>query len=169
MSSLPIVKYPQEILRKHSQPVEKITADIQQLILRMVEAMKENNGIGLAGPQVNIARQVIIVQDPRSSHGFINPKIILKSKEQSTEEEGCLSLPGIFLPIRRSEKIEVTCMTPEGREVRIEAEGLIARIFQHEIDHINGFLIIDRITPLKRLKIRKLLTALEKETSQVLK
>ncbi|MBI2577330.1 MAG: peptide deformylase [Candidatus Wildermuthbacteria bacterium] len=161
MTSLPIVKYPQEILRKPSQPIETITPQIQQLIPRMVEAMKENKGIGLAGPQIDIAKQVIIVQDSRSSHGFINPKILSKSKEQSVEEEGCLSLPGIFLPIRRSEKVEVTCLTPDGREVRIEAEGLIARIFQHEIDHINGFLIIDRVSPLKRLKIRKLLMALE--------
>lgn len=142
----------------------------------MIEAMYANQGIGLAAPQIGISKRIIIVEtssDPRKTVrqkkfegrplAFLNPRIVKKTKEQAIEEEGCLSLPEIFLPIKRPKKVEVTCETPDGKEVKIQAEGLTARIFQHEVDHLNGKLIIDRISPFKRLKIRKLLKKLEKK------
>ncbi|MEK7510452.1 MAG: peptide deformylase [Patescibacteria group bacterium] len=169
MPTFSIVRYPQPILQRRAQEVAKITLEIQRIIPQMAETMRENQGIGLAAPQIGISKRIIIVegsknpQDEKSNAlAFINPRIVKKSREQIVQEEGCLSLPGIFLPIKRSEKMELICQTPEGREVKIETQGLSARIFQHEIDHLNGKLIIHRINPMRRLKIRKLLKQLKK-------
>jgi len=169
MKTLAIVKYPQRILQKKAEKVSHITPDIQKLIPQMIQTMNENDGIGLAAPQINISQKIIVVQDIQSrtqkgaqeSFAFLNPHITQKSTEQETEEEGCLSLPGIFVPVKRARKIEVVCQTPMGETVKIKAEGLFARIFQHEIDHLNGKLIIHKLTPWKRLKIRKQLTTLK--------
>ena len=173
MATLPIVLYPQSILQQRAREVGRVTLEIQELIPQMIEAMYKNQGIGLAAPQVGISKRVIIVesspnprQNPRKPLAFMNPEIIKKSKKQTVEEEGCLSLPGIFLLIKRTEKVEVRCQTLDGNKVTIQAKGLAARIFQHEIDHLNGKLIIHRISPLKRLKIQKLLKELKNRTER---
>lgn len=175
MSVLPITTYPKAILKKKTEEVRSIDADIKKLIARMIEAMYANKGIGLAAPQIGISKQLIIVEtsdNPRFtvreeiSNGkplaFLNPRIIKASKERETGEEGCLSLPGIFLQVKRATQVEVHCKTPDGKEVQIQASGLTARIFQHEIDHINGTLIINRVSPFARLKIKKQLDAMKK-------
>jgi peptide deformylase len=170
MKKLAIVKYPQKILKLRAAEA-KASAEITKLIPRMINAMYEHDGIGLAAPQINISKRIIIVESsahPREKKGkplaFLNPVIEKKSKETSTEEEGCLSLPGIFVLVKRSETITLVCQTPEGEEVKIEAAGIIARIFQHEVDHLNGKLIIDHTTPIQRFKLRKQLKELS-ETS----
>lgn len=162
MASLEITKYPAPVLQQRSDEIPELTPEILELVPKMISAMLEHDGIGLAGPQISIPKRIIIVQDAKGSHPFINPKIASKSKKETVEEEGCLSLPGIFLPIKRAEEIEVLCQTPEGENIHIKAEGLLARIFQHEIDHLDGFLIIDRTSKLKRLKIRKELQSFKK-------
>ncbi|MBI1971266.1 MAG: peptide deformylase [Candidatus Wildermuthbacteria bacterium] len=148
---LTIVKYPQPVLLKKAKPVESVTKDIVHLIPQMEKIMEFHEGIGLAAPQVGDSRQIIIVKGNTQNHAFLNPAILKKSKKQISDEEGCLSLPDIFLKIKRSEEVEVFAQTPKGKAVRIVAKGLAARIFQHEIDHLQGILIIHRANPLKRI------------------
>ncbi|MDP2641158.1 MAG: peptide deformylase [Candidatus Yanofskybacteria bacterium] len=158
MTTLPIVTYPAKILRQRSREIPEATPETRALAPQMVKTMREANGVGLAGPQVNIPQRIIIVQDKDKAFGFINPKILSRSKEQEEEEEGCLSVPGLFVPLKRAKSVEVECQRAEdGSTVLIHAEGLLARIFQHEIDHLNGILIIDRIGFLRRFKIRSFL------------
>lgn len=154
MKSFTVVSYPEKILFKKAKSAE-ITSDLDDLVLSMIQTMKDYNGIGLAAPQIDISKQIIIVQGSKKNLAFINPRIIKKSKETQTHEEGCLSLPGLFLDIKRSKEIDVVATTPKGEEITLHAEGLTARIFQHEIDHLQGKLIINRVSPLKRFKIRK--------------
>jgi len=162
---LKIVKYPAAILKKQAKKVQEITPELLSLISRMELAMEKNRGIGLAAPQIGISKQIIVVKhskESRKNQAFLNPKIQKRSKKQETDEEGCLSLPGLFLPIKRAESIRLSCSTKEGKPVIIEAVGLASRIFQHEIDHLYGKLIIDRITPLARWKIKKELEQIKK-------
>ena len=130
----------------------------------MVETMEENEGIGLAAPQVGELKRVIVVHAIRdrssetraekSPEFFINPKIVKKTKTTETDEEGCLSFPGLFLKIKRAKAVEIEALNGKGEKVQIKAEGLPARIFQHEIDHLDGILYIDRISFWQRWKIR---------------
>lgn len=163
---LKIVKYPSATLKRKAEEVQQITPDLLSLAVQMELAMEKNQGIGLAAPQVGFSKQIIVVKDKRNNQAFLNPKIVFKGKEQETDEEGCLSLPGLFLPIKRAETIKVSCYTKEGKPVVIEAAGLASRIFQHEIDHLQGKLIIERITPFLRWKIRKELGELEKKSKK---
>lgn len=159
---LKIVKYPAAILKKQAKEVQKITPELLSLISQMETAMKKNNGIGLAAPQVGISSKIIVIKEGKKNQAFLNPKLISKSKKQETDEEGCLSLPGLFLSIKRAENIRVSCSSKEGKSIIIEAFGLAARVFQHEIDHLQGKLIIDRITSFKKWEIRKELTQIKK-------
>lgn len=141
---LEIKKYPNPILRKKAKEIKKITPEIKELILNMIETMKANQGIGLAAPQIGELKKIIIVQTQKGNEVFLNPEIIKKSKEKEIGEEGCLSFPGLFLKIKRAKKIIVKAQNIEGKEIIIKAENQIARIFQHEIDHLSGILFIDR-------------------------
>ncbi|MBI2113189.1 MAG: peptide deformylase [Candidatus Wildermuthbacteria bacterium] len=143
MKQFPLVLYPNPILKKKSKKVGRISPDMPEILQRMEYTMEENEGVGLAAPQVGISEQMII------------PRIVRATGKKATDEEGCLSLPGVFLKIRRKEEVEIEAQTLEGETVRIQAKGLGARIFQHEIDHLNGMLIINRASPLARWKIRK--------------
>ncbi|MBI4123216.1 MAG: peptide deformylase [Parcubacteria group bacterium] len=159
MSKFPsrIVRYGSPVLKKKAAEVQKPFADIRKLIAHMKRVMVESHGVGLAAPQIGIPSQVIIVQSPKKILGFVNPKIVRKSIEKSAEEEGCLSIPGIFIPVKRSLAVEIECETSRGERVQIKAKGLVARIFQHEIDHINGILITDHLGLRNRWKLRKAL------------
>lgn len=159
---LKIATYPSGILKKRAAFVKEITPDLRSLLLRMEETMKKHDGIGLAAPQVGISKQIILVQDAKKARAFCNPVLFFASKKQESDEEGCLSLPGLFLPVRRSAAVRVGCLTERGEQVIVEAEGLAARIFQHEIDHLQGKLIIDRITPVRRWNIRRQLDEIRK-------
>jgi len=109
----------------------------------------------LAAPQVGVSKRVIVVETEKGPEGFINPKILKKTKETEIDWEGCLSVPGIFLKIKRWKGIEVEALNQEGEKVRVKAVGLMARIFQDEIDHLNGILIIDRVGFWQKLKINR--------------
>jgi len=161
---LKIVKYPDSILKEKSKEVRHDDKSLRSLIPHMVDAMKKNQGIGLAAPQIGISKKVIVVTEGEEVHAFLNPKIIKQSKGKERDEEGCLSLPGLFVKVLRSKQVEVTAQTIDGKEVRVKARGLGARIFQHEIDHIEGKLIIHRISPLTRWKLRNQLKNLAKLT-----
>lgn len=159
---LKIVKYPNPILTKKSEEVQHNDRILYSLVSQMIEAMKKNRGIGLAAPQIGVSKKIIIVTEREENHAFVNPRIIKQSKEKERDEEGCLSLPGLFLKVLRSKQVEVAAQTIDGEEVRVKARGLGARIFQHEIDHIEGKLIIHRISPLTRWKLRNQLKNLAK-------
>ena len=152
-----IVRYGSPALKKKAAEVQKTFAETRKLIAHMKRVMIENHGVGLAAPQIGISYRAIVVQSPKKILGFINPKIVRKSAEKIMGEEGCLSVPGVFVPIKRSTAVEVECETSEGASVRILAKGLVARIFQHEIDHIEGKLIIDHLSLRNRWKLRKAL------------
>ena len=169
MMNREIIKYPNPILRKKCEEVEKITPEIKKLIEDMIETMKKNDGVGLAAPQVGELKRIIAVHlvkertseekvevEPRV---FINPKIVKKSKEDELEEEGCLSFPGLWLKIKRAKEVEVEALNEKGEKIHLKAQGLPARILQHEIDHLDGILFVDRINFWQKLKIRSKLRA----------
>ena len=156
------MQYPDPILKKKSEEVRYDDKSLRSLTLQMIESMKKNQGIGLAAPQIGLSKKIIIVTEGEESHAFLNPRIVKQSKEKERDEEGCLSLPGLFVKVLRPKQVEVVAQTVEGEEVRVKARGLGARIFQHEIDHIEGKLIIHRISPLARWKLRNQLKNLGK-------
>jgi len=149
-----IIKYPDSVLRNKSEPVSEITEEIKKLGQDMVETMVAAQGIGLSAPQVGELKRVIVVQTEKGPKVFINPQIIKKSKETEIEEEGCLSFPNFFLKIKRPKEVEIKAMDGDGR--KIKAEGLLARILKHEIDHLDGILFIDRISLWQKFKLKLL-------------
>lgn len=151
---LEIVKYPNPILKRKSERVEKITPEIKELIFNMQETLKQAQGVGLAAPQVNVAKRVINVQFEGGLKVFINPEIVRKSRETAIGEEGCLCLPGVYLKVKRSRLVEIAAQDLEGRNFKIKVEGMVARIFQHEIDHLNGLLILDKLPFWQKWKLK---------------
>ena len=168
MALLRIRKYGDAVLRQKSDPVAVIDEEIVQLVDNMLQTLYDAEGVGLAAPQVGASERVIVVDaghcDPEyKPMGMINPEILLKEGED-IREEGCLSLPEIYGEVERAYKISVRWSNTEGERVEAEAEGLLARVIQHEIDHLDGVLIIDHFTPLKRQLIKNQLRKLKKET-----
>lgn len=154
MAVLEILKYPHPILKKRSERVSQIDREVKQLILDMKETMYQAGGVGLAACQVGVPQRVIVLDvspmDPRH-HFFalINPEIISEEGEVD-HEEGCLSVPDCLEKVKRKEKVCVKGLSPDGTEVEMEGDGILAIALQHEIDHINGVLILDRLSRLKR-------------------
>ena len=156
---LRIHKYGEEILARKSERVGKVDASIRQLVQEMKAKMIEENGIGLAAPQVGKSIQLVIVdpsggEDPEAFLPLINPEIIDGSGSE-VGEEGCLSLPGILLQIKRFTKIKLKATDLDGNESVREYDDFKARIIQHELDHLDGTLIIDRVSTLKRQLVKK--------------
>lgn len=154
MAVLEILKYPHPLLKKRCEKVDRIDGEVKKLIRDMTETMYQANGIGLAACQVGVSRRVIVVDvspiDPEKElFAMVNPEVI--SEEGEIEhEEGCLSVPDCLEKLKRKEKVLVRGFSPAGKEIEISAEGILAIAIQHEIDHINGVLILDRISRLKR-------------------
>ncbi|HBY57048.1 MAG TPA: peptide deformylase [Candidatus Atribacteria bacterium] len=150
MAILEIKVYGDPVLREKSQPVEKITPEILNIIKDMTETMYAASGVGLAAPQVGVLKRIIIVDGGEEGViALINPKIVDKEGE-SIAEEGCLSLPDIYANVKRSSKVTVEALDLDGEQIKITKEDLIARALQHEIDHLEGTLFIDRIGRTKR-------------------
>lgn len=145
------------VLKKKSEPVREINQQVKDLCFEMKEIMEQSQGIGLAAPQVGELKRIILIQTKDGIKFFINPEIIQKSDEVEFGEEGCLSLPGLTLKIKRPKEIKVRAMDLEGREVEIAAKDLTARIFQHEIDHLEGLLIFDRVGFWQKIKSKRML------------
>ena len=142
---LTIIKEPDPILRKRSDKVSNIwTPDVQKLILDMILTMLKNEGVGIAAPQVGINKRIFIVNTADGPIALINPEITWKSKKTELGEEGCLSIPGVWGHVRRHIKIKVKAVSKKGEKFAFEAEDLFARIIQHETDHIDGILFVDR-------------------------
>ena len=142
-ASLQIIKYPAPILRENCEEVEVVDDKIKGLIDDMIVTMKKKGGVGLAAPQVGVAKRVIVVQTKDGAQGFINPEILERSDEEEIGLEKCLSIPGREVEVKRAKTIVIKSLNREGKEIIMEVEGYEARVFQHEIDHINGILIID--------------------------
>ncbi len=133
-----------KILREKASRVEKIDQNILELVRRMRKIMKEAEGIGLAAPQIGVPLQLFVAELNNKFYAFANPEILKLSDQKEEMDEGCLSLPGIYGPVERAKKIVIQATNLEGKKVKIKAWGLLARVFQHEIDHLNGVLFIDR-------------------------
>ncbi len=143
------------ILREKASPVDTMTDEIRLLIRDMFETMYDAEGIGLAAPQVGVSQRILVVDvadegEERHVHALVNPVIVESSRETGTETEGCLSIPGLEETVTRPLEVAVEALSPGGEPVRIEADGLLARALQHEVDHLDGVLFIDRLSPLKR-------------------
>jgi len=132
------------ILRLKAKKVKKITPEIRELSFDMIKTMEAKDGLGLAAPQVGHSLRIIAIIYPTGSFALINPRIIRKSFKKEIMEEGCLSLPELRKDIKRSAKITVKALDVDGKQIKMVAEGLIARIIQHEVDHLNGILISDK-------------------------
>jgi len=158
MAGLKIEMLGSPILRQKAEEIGEIDEELRILVEDMFETMYEAEGIGLAGPQVGIPKRVAVIDVRDEAHprlALINPRIVAAGKETDKEEEGCLSIPGVSALVERPTTVVVEALDAQGQPLRIEAEGLLARCLQHEIDHLDGILFIDRISPLKRSMLVK--------------
>ena len=167
-----ILTEPNKILRQKSQLVDKVDSDLQKLMDDMLETMYAAPGIGLAAIQVGIPKRVIVLdiaqkEGPKNPMYFVNPEIVKKSENNSTYEEGCLSVPGQFAEIDRPDKCHVKYLDYYGQPQEIKAEGMLATCIQHEIDHLEGILFIDYLSKLKKTMIVKKLSKQKKEIERI--
>lgn len=162
MAILPILLYPDPRLHKVAAPVARVDDSIRTLVRDMAQTMYSAPGVGLAATQVDVHKQVIVI-DTSPTHDqlkvFINPEIV-ESRGASDAEEGCLSVPGIFDKVERAEWIRVRALDAEGNPFELEADGLLAVCIQHEMDHLKGKVFVEYLSPLKR---RRILTRIRKQ------
>jgi peptide deformylase len=144
-----VITYPHPLLRKRLQKVEAVTEEVRRLIDDMAETMYAQRGVGLAAVQIGVHQRVITVDVGEGLLALINPEVLDRSGETQMEE-GCLCLPGVIVEVDRSERVTVRGLNEKGEEVTLPAEGLLARALQHEIDHLDGILIVDKVSRLKR-------------------
>ena len=166
MSLRTILHYPDSRLRQVAQPVSTVNDEIRQLVDDMAETMYAAPGIGLAAIQINVARRVVVIDVSETRDQLqvlINPQIIERDGLQ-TFEEGCLSVPGIFDEVERSQHIRVRALDRDGQPFELEADGLLATCIQHEIDHLDGKVFVDYLSRLKQSRIRKKLEKHERVT-----
>ncbi len=155
MAVLSVKLYGDPILRKVAEPVAAVTPEITKVIEDMVDTMWHQVGIGLAAPQVGISLRILVMDDRKGgARALINP-VIADRRGSIREEEGCLSLPGVFADVERSTWIHVSALDGDGLPISFEAQGLQAKVVQHEIDHLDGVLFIDRLPPVTRDRIKK--------------
>jgi len=165
MAKLPILEYPDPRLRKKALAVEVVDASIRTLIDDLLETMYAAPGIGLAANQVNVQKRVIVIdlsEEKNEPLCLVNPEIVSRSGTEEMDE-GCLSVPGVFEKVSRAEKVRVKALGRDGNPFEMDAEGLLAVCIQHEIDHLEGKLFVDYLSPLKRMRAKK---KLEKDRRQ---
>ena len=157
MALLEILHFPDPRLRNKAMPVDQVDDAIRQIVDDMFETMYHAPGIGLAATQVNIAQRIIVIdisKDKSEPLCLINPEILSRSGEEEMEE-GCLSVPGYYETVRRAEKVKIGALGRDGQAFELEADDLLAVCIQHEIDHLDGKLFVDYLSPLKRQRIKK--------------
>ena len=158
MAVLTLLHFPDERLRKVATPVEKVDDEIRTLIDDMIETMYAERGIGLAAPQVNVSKRIVVINVSENRDqpiALINPEIISTEDEIMDMMDGCLSIPDSFAPTQRFRYLKVKALDRNGDEIELEAADLFAGCIQHELDHLNGKLFIDHLSPLKRQRIEK--------------
>ena len=148
------------VLRKRARPVGRVTAELLRLADAMITAMRDANGVGLAAPQVGVSKRLFVAEVEERVHVIVDPEIVKMDGEEA-DTEGCLSIPGIIGEVPRATRITVKGRNRRGRGITVEAEGLLARVFQHEIDHLDGVLFLDRV--IDRSTIREVATTAEVE------
>jgi peptide deformylase len=171
--AIELVFYPDPILRKKAAPITEITEDLVKVTQRMIEIMHESKGVGLAGPQVGIPHRFFVMNpsaEPGDEVVVLNPLITRRGKKKERSNEGCLSLPDINGKVERPTEITLTYYDLEGDEVSKELDGFAARVAQHEFDHLDGILIIDRMSPAERAvadrRLRDLIHRRERERAR---
>jgi peptide deformylase len=143
-----------ELLRQKAEPIRPINAEIAAIAAEMIETMHQSKGVGLAGPQVGFMKRIFVVHvEGDVPRVFINPSIVATSQETVKQEEGCLSVPGVWADVVRPESVRVQAWNEKGRPFTIETAGILARVILHEYDHLEGTLFIDRLPEAKRNKI----------------
>ena len=160
-----IIRYPDPRLRKMSEPVTHFTPELRALALRMLELMKEARGVGLAAPQVGRNIRLFVISptgEEQDIRIYVNP-LLSDAQDEDEGEEGCLSLPNLTTKVWRSKRLRMNAQDLDGNPFEETAEGYIARIWQHETDHLNGTLIIDRMGPVAKLAARRILKELQQK------
>jgi len=168
MAKLEILEFPDPRLRTVAEPVERYDADLRRLVDDMVETMYDARGIGLAATQVNVHQRLLVLdvsENQDQPRVYINPEIVWREGEE-TCEEGCLSVPGIYAEVSRARKIRIVARSIDGEPFEEEIDGLHAVCVQHEIDHLDGKLFVDYLSPLKRRMVTKKLEKQRKSASQ---
>lgn len=170
MAILEIRKYPEKVLKEKTLPVKEFNSELQKLIDDMIETMYAAPGVGLAANQVGVSKQVVVIDVSSREENvplivLVNPKIVYIEGE-TVFEEGCLSVPGYTTVIKRAEKVRVEGLDRYGKPLEIEGTGLLSRAIQHEVDHINGILLVDRIGRLKKELFKKRYKSAEKQYSR---
>lgn len=158
MAILDILEFPDPRLRTAAKPVKAVDDQIRTLIDDMFETMYEAPGIGLAATQVNVHQRVVVIDisdDQSQPLVFINPQVTVLDQELQDYDEGCLSVPGFYETVERPRKVRVEALDRDGKAFTLEPEGLLAVCVQHELDHLNGKLFVDYVSPIKRQRIRK--------------
>lgn len=169
---LQIVLYPDPILRKKTRPIEQIDDTVRAVANRMIELMHEVNGAGLAAPQVGLDWRMFVVsghvadEEDAADEVFINPTVTPVSRDLVAHEEGCLSLPGITADVRRPSAVKMSARSLDDEPVELTNDDFLARVWQHEYDHLEGVLIIDRMSPMDRLATRKALKEMRAAAGQ---
>lgn len=146
-----VLTHPNPVLKQTAQTVD-VAAErgLRQLVRAMAEAMYQNSGVGLAAPQIGVSKRVIVFDVDDQLSALCNPQIIERSESTVIDDEGCLSVPGLWVPVERAEWVVCTGTTLDGKDVTLRADDFLARVLQHEIDHLDGFLMIDRLDTEKR-------------------
>jgi peptide deformylase len=161
------------VLRQMCEPVTHVDGETEDLVARMVATVDASNGLGLAAPQIGVTKRVIVVvsvdgEGRRHHHALLNPEIASACGEEVCEE-GCLSIPGIYANVKRPQSVIVSGLDRAGKKVNMEASGVMARAFAHEIDHLDGILFVDRIGMVKRNLLRNKLNAIRKKAKEMAK
>ena len=160
MAVLPVLKFPDKILKTRASEVVQVTSEDRKLVKNMIDTMYAENGVGLAANQVGVLKRIFVASHDQvkgNEQVYFNPRIV-KKEGVIKEFEGCLSVPEFYEPVKRAKKVWMRAINLDGKAVEVKAEGLLSRIFQHEIDHLDGILFIDRLGLLKSKLTRKRLS-----------
>jgi peptide deformylase len=169
MALLPILVYPDPRLQTVARPVAQVDDRIRQLVADMTETMYDAHGIGLAATQVNVHERVIVIDTSEGRNqpmALINPEVTWASEARQVGDEGCLSVPGIHDGVERASQVRVRALDEHGRERTIEADGLLAVCIQHEMDHLQGKVFVEYLSPLKRTRIKTKMLKVRRDTER---
>ena len=158
-----VTLYPGPILRKVAEPVRVVDDEVRRTIAAMFRRMVASKGVGLAAPQVGLQRRILVLNptgDEQDALALVNPTIVSRSGFETILSEGCLSFPGIYADVRRLDRCTVSALDPQGKPIEQEYSGFVSRIIQHEYDHLEGILLVDRMSPADKLKNRAALEEL---------
>jgi peptide deformylase len=160
-----IITLGNELLKQRAEPIRPINGEYAKIADEMIKLMRQGKGVGLAGPQIGLLKRIFVTHaEGDSPRVFINPTIIWTSQEQVKYEEGCLSVPGIWADVVRPESVKIQAWNENGRAFTLEASGMLARVIQHEYDHLEGILFIDRLPDAKKERV---LAKLQKQNQAV--